>query len=67
MDIKDSDYFYKCLICNFGTNNIREHLKHLNSEKHKAKRELKFMELKFEKKCVKRKSKRYRIELENAH
>ena len=45
MDIKDSDYFYKCLICNFGTNNIREHLKHLNSEKHKAKRELKFMEL----------------------
>ena len=66
MDIKDSNYFYKCLICNYGTDNIREHLKHLNTEKHKSKRELKYMELKFEKKMTESKIENILIELENA-
>ena len=66
MDIKDSNYFYKCLLCNFGTNNIREHLKHLNSEKHKSKRELKYIELKFEKKMTDTEIEDKLIELENA-
>ena len=34
-------FTYICKICDFETNNVREHLKHLNSEKHKVKRELK--------------------------
>tara|TARA_B100001093_G_C26711180_1_gene963473 strand:- start:535 stop:738 length:204 start_codon:yes stop_codon:yes gene_type:complete len=66
MDIKGSNYFYKCLLCNFGTNNIREHLKHLNSEKHKSKRELKYIELKFEKKMTDTEIEDKLIELENA-
>lgn len=67
MDIKDSNYFYKCLLCNFGTNNIREHLKHLNSDKHKAKRELKYIELKFEKKIAETEIEVILIELENSN
>ena len=42
-------FTYICKICNFETNNVREHLKHLNSEKHKVKRELKCKELKLKK------------------
>ena len=42
-------FTYICKICNFETNNVREHLKHLNSEKHKVKRELKCKELKMKK------------------
>ena len=66
MDIKDSNYFYKCLLCNFGTNNIREHLKHIQTNKHKAKRELKYMELKFEKKMTDTEIENKLMELENA-
>ncbi len=42
-------FTYICKICDFETNNVREHLKHLNSEKHKVKRKLKCKELKIKK------------------
>ena len=58
-------FTYICKICDFGTNNVREHLKHLNSEKHKAKRELKYVELKFEKKMTHTEIEDKLIELEN--
>lgn len=42
-------FTYICKICNFESTSVREHLKHLNSEKHKVKRELKCKELKMKK------------------
>ena len=58
-------FTYICKICNFESTSVREHLKHLNSEKHKVKRELKCKELKM-KKMTESEIEDMLIELENS-
>ena len=41
---------YKCNLCNIFFSNIEEIKTHQNSKKHSARKELKYMELRFEKK-----------------
>ena len=61
------DLIYKCLICDFQTMEIRQHLSHLRSKSHTAKRELKYLSLKFEEKKKDEEIENILIELENAN
>ena len=57
---------YKCLLCDYKMYNIADHINHLNTASHKAKKELKYMTLKFEDKLDETKIKELFIELENS-
>jgi hypothetical protein len=59
-------FTYICKICDFESNDVREHLKHLNTKKHKSKRELEYMRLKFEKKMNESEIEELLIEMENS-
>jgi phosphoribosylformylglycinamidine (FGAM) synthase PurS component len=56
---------YKCLICDCSFNQILHHMKHMNTKNHKAKKELKYMTLKFEDKIDDNKIEEILVELEN--
>jgi hypothetical protein len=53
-------------LCDYKMYNIADHINHLNTASHKAKKELKYMTLKFEDKLNDAKIKELFIELENS-
>ena len=57
---------YKCLLCDCNFDNIADHINHLNTPSHKAKKELKYMTLKFEDKLDDTKIEELFIHLENS-
>lgn len=61
------DLSYKCLLCDFQTTKIRQHLSHLRSKSHNAKRDLKYVVLKFEEKKKDEEIENILIDLENAN
>lgn len=56
---------YKCLICDFSCDKVSIYMKHLNTTSHKAKKELKYMKLRFEDKLEEKKVIEILEELEN--